>query len=80
MDRFYALAMDRSEIDEDEFTETELGILDMLAEGRCTPAYIAAELDVSQEYVRDRLSDLKRLGLVEQVHRGLYQLSEEGAD
>lgn len=69
------LSMDRSDIDESEFTETELGILDMLSQGRCTPAYIADELDVSQEYVRDRLRDLKRLRLVEQVHRGLYELS-----
>jgi Mn-dependent DtxR family transcriptional regulator len=73
----YALRMERSEIDESEFTETELGILDMLAEGRCTPAYIAEELDVSAEYVRGRLGDLKRLGLVEKVHRGLYELADE---
>jgi len=75
MTTMYELAMDRSDIDESEFTETELGILDMLSEGRCTPAYIAEELEVSQEYVRDRLRDLKRLRLVEQVHRGLYELS-----
>lgn len=77
MEEVYALVMDRSEIDESDFTDTELGILDMLEEGRCTPAYIAEELEVSQEYVRDRLRDLKRLGLVEQVHRGLYELARE---
>lgn len=75
MDTMYELSMNRSDIDESEFTETELGILDMLSRGRCTPAYIADELDVSQEYVRDRISDLNRLGLVEKVHRGLYELS-----
>jgi len=77
MGEMYALVMERSEIDESEFTDTELGILDMLDEGRCTPAYIADELDVSQEYVRGRLGELKRLGLVEQVHRGLYELAEQ---
>lgn len=76
MDSLYALTMDRSEIDESEFTETELAILDMLEDGRCTPAYIADELDVTKEYVRGRLGDLKRLGLVEKVHRGLYELSD----
>lgn len=80
MDRLYALAMDRSEIDEEDFTDTELGILDMLDEGRCTPAYIADELDKSQEYIRGRLSDLERLSLVKKVHRGLYALSEEAQD
>ena len=78
MDDRYQLVMDRSDIDEKEFTETEIGILDMLEEGRCTPSYIADELDVSQEYIRDRLRDLKRLGLVSKVHRGLYEISEEG--
>jgi len=73
----YTALMNIGDLDESEFTETELGILRMLEEGRCTPAFIAAELDVSQEYVRDRLSDLKRLGLVAQVHRGLYELEED---
>jgi predicted transcriptional regulator len=69
--------MDREEIDEDEFTDTELGIIAMLEEGRCTPAYIADELGVTQEYVRNRLSDLKRLGIVKQVYRGLYAIDND---
>jgi len=73
----YALTMEREDIDEEQFTDTELGIVDMLAEGRCTPAYIAEELDVSQEYVRTRLKELVRLGLIEKVHRGLYELNED---
>jgi len=73
----YELTMDRSDIDVSEFTETEVGILDMLEGGRCTPAYIAEELGVTQEYVRERLRELKRLGLVRQVHRGLYELAED---
>jgi len=73
----YGLVMDRSELDESEFTETELSMLDMLEEGRCTPAYIAEELGVTQEYVRDRMRELKRLGLVKKVHRGLYELNGE---
>jgi Mn-dependent DtxR family transcriptional regulator len=72
--------MERSEIDEDEFTDTELGIMDMLGQGRCTPGYIAEELDVTPEYVRGRLGELKRLGLVEKVHRGLYELADESDD
>jgi Mn-dependent DtxR family transcriptional regulator len=66
--------MEYEDIDEEEFTETELGILEMLEEGRCTPAYIAEELGKTQEYVRGRLRELKRLGLVNDVHRGLYEL------
>ena len=65
------------EVDSDEFTDTELGMLRMLSDGRCTPAYMADELDVRQEYVRGRLSDLRRLGHVKRVYRGLYELEEE---
>lgn len=71
------LLMRRSEIDEEEFTETELDILKLLEEGRCTPSYISSQLDVSQEYVRERLGELKRLQLVNKVHRGLYELDED---
>lgn len=63
-------------VDSEEFTETERGMLRMLAEGRCTPAYMAEELDVRQEYVRNRLGDLRRLGRVERVYRGLYALAD----
>lgn len=63
-------------VDSEEFTETERGMLRMLSEGRCTPAYMAEELDVRQEYVRNRLGDLRRLGCVERVHRGLYTLTD----
>jgi len=70
----YRLAMSRPDINESEFTETELAIIEMLGGGRCTPSYLSDELDVTQEYVRQRLAELKRLGLVRKVHRGLYEL------
>lgn len=76
MELVYELAMERSEIDEGELTETEKGILDMLAEGRCTPGYLAEELGVTPEYVRGRLKELLRLELVERVHHGLYELAD----
>lgn len=66
--------MEYDDIDENEFTETELGILEMLEEGRCTPKYIAGELDRSPEYIRGRLRELKRLGLVHTLDTGLYEL------
>lgn len=73
----YQLVMDLEEIDESRFTDTELGILEMLSEGRCTPSYLAEELNKSPEYIRNRLRELDRLGAVETVHRGLYTLSTD---
>lgn len=72
----YGLTMGLDEIDKSDFTDTEIGILEMLEDGRCTPAYIAEELDVTKEYVRARLKDLERLGLIEKRHRGLYELAQ----
>lgn len=76
MDGIYSLTMDWSEIDRDEFSPTELEILEVLSEGRGTPGYIAEEIGRAPEYVRNRLRDLVRLGLVNRVHRGLYEIDE----
>jgi len=80
MAEVFELAMDRSEIDEEDFSPTELAILDKLEEGRGTPAYLASELDREQPYIRNLLSDLVRLELVEKVHRGLYELAGDGGE
>jgi len=80
METHYQLAMKRSEIDEDDYSDTELAILDKLEEGRGTPGYIAEQIGKSQPYVRDRLKDLTRLGLVDKVHRGLYELAEKESE
>ncbi|MGA9400519.1 helix-turn-helix domain-containing protein [Haladaptatus sp.] len=63
--------------EDDQFRPTERGILNLLSRGRATPAYLAQELDVTQECVKNRLRDITRLGLVRRVHRGLYALDEE---
>ncbi len=63
--------------EDNQFRPTERGILNLLSRGRATPAYLAQELDVTQECVKNRLRDITRLGLVRRVHRGLYALDEE---
>ncbi|WP_227375054.1 hypothetical protein [Haladaptatus halobius] len=60
--------------EDDEFSPVERGVLNLLVEGRASPVYLAQELDVTQEWVKDRLRDLVRLGLVRKAHRGLYEL------
>jgi DNA-binding MarR family transcriptional regulator len=63
-----------SEID---LSPTDRAILDMLREGRCTPAYIAAEHDYTRQHVTNRLKRLVELGYVEKLHKGLYELVED---
>lgn len=58
-------------------TDTEQEIIEfMQANGNTTPAWVASERDLSNEYVRGLLGDLERLGYVERLHRGLYALPE----
>lgn len=63
--------------EDDKFTPTERGVLNLLLEGRAIPAYLAQELDVTQACVKDRLRELTRFELVRKVHRGLYELDVE---
>lgn len=60
-----------------DLSPTDRAILEMLREGRCTPAYIAAEYDYSRQHVRNRLQRLVELGYVKRVHKGLYELTED---
>ncbi|MCU4716606.1 helix-turn-helix transcriptional regulator [Halapricum hydrolyticum] len=63
-----------SEID---LSPTDKAILEMLREGRCTPAFIAAEKDYTRAHVRNRLQRLTELGYVTRLHQGLYELSRD---
>ena len=63
-----------------DLSPTDRAILEMLNEGRCTPAYIAAERDYSRAHVRNRLQRLTEHGQVRRLHKGLYELVEEPQD
>ena len=60
-----------------DLSPTDRAIIEMLQEGRCTPAYIAAEQDYSRAHVRNRLQRLAEHGYVTRLHKGLYELSHD---
>lgn len=64
--------IDMADID---LSPTDRAILEMLREGRCSPAYIAAERDYSRQHVRNRLQRLTEHGYVTRLHKGLYELA-----
>ena len=64
--------IDMADID---LSPTDKAILEMLREGRCTPAYIAAEQSYSRQHVRNRLQRLTEHGYVTRLHKGLYELA-----
>ncbi|WP_324662338.1 helix-turn-helix transcriptional regulator [Haloarcula sediminis] len=60
-----------------DLSPTDEAILEMLREGRCTPAYIATERDYSRAHVRNRLQRLTEHGYVTRLHKGLYELATD---
>jgi len=53
-------------------------ILRQLAEGRCTPRYLAGEVDQSRQLVSSRLQDLTMGDYATKIDRGLYEITEKG--
>ena len=60
-----------------DLSPTDRAALEMLREGRCTPAYIASEREYSRAHVRNRLQRLTELGYVTRLHKGLYELGND---
>lgn len=65
---------------EKDFDDLHWEIIDILAEGRGTPSYLAERTGESRQLVSKRLRDLQMAGVVEKVHKGLYELSEDPRD
>lgn len=59
-----------------ELNPADERILDLLKEGRATPVWIADELDLTRQYVHQRLALLKAADLVENLGHGLYERTE----
>lgn len=61
----------------DDLNPTDETILDMLHDGRCTAAYIAAEASYSRGNVRNRLNRLVEHDHVTRLHKGLFELDND---
>lgn len=59
---------------EEDLSETDRDVLDVLADGRVTPRYLADQLDISRQYASDRLKRYKEHGIVRKLAPGLYEL------
>lgn len=70
-----ARMVDRDDVDF-ELRDIDEDILDLLEEGRCTRQFLASELDVTGEYIYQRVDILIKLGIVEKIHDGFYELVE----
>jgi len=62
-------------LEEEDLNATDESILRLLSDGRCSPGFLASELDLQQPYVSQRLKRLVEHDHVRRVDRGLYELS-----
>lgn len=63
-----------------DLNDTDRAVLDMLAEGRNAPANIGDELDVSRQYIHQRIKLLETADYVRNIGRGVYELVEDPRD
>jgi predicted HTH transcriptional regulator len=62
---------------EENFDELHWEIIEILREGRGTPSYLATRTGESRQLISKRLRDLQMADVVQQIHRGLYELVPE---
>lgn len=71
-----AIGMDRDDVDFD-LRDIDEEILDLLEKDRQTRQNLARILDVTGEYVYQRIDLLIKIGVVEKIHDGFYQLTDD---
>lgn len=65
-------------MDSGDLLESDTAILDVLADGRATPAHLVDETALSKQTIHGRLNVLVAAGHVEKVHdSGLYELVDD---
>lgn len=60
-----------------DLNDTDHRIIELLTEGRNVPANIAEELDVTSQYIQQRLKRLSEHGYTRNIGRGVYELVED---
>jgi DNA-binding IclR family transcriptional regulator len=63
-----------------ELDERDRDVLSVLAEGRANPYYIREQTGLNKGDTNTVLNRLARAGHVRQVTRGLYELTDDGAE
>jgi hypothetical protein len=72
----YAAMVQREDVDF-ELRDIDERILDMLEDGRCTRQHLATELQVSGDYIYQRVDLMSKLGIIDIIHDGFYQLADD---
>jgi len=68
---------DRPVLDAEQLNDADEQILDVLREGRATPALVSDVADLGRSYVSQRLIRLEEHGNVDELVRGLYELQHD---
>lgn len=60
---------------DNDLSDTDREVLDVLEEGRVTPQYLADQLGISRQYASDRLKRYREHGVVTKLASGLYEFN-----
>lgn len=63
-----------------EHKDVDYQLLNELAEGRNVPANLGDEIDMSRQYVHQRLAVLEGAGEVNNIGRGVYEITDKGLE
>lgn len=63
-----------------ELREIDEDILDILEDARCTRKHLAALLGVSSDYIYQRIDLMQKLGLINIIHDGFYEIDYDPDD
>lgn len=63
-----------------QLNDTDEAILEILDEGRNAPLNIANRLDLTRQYVQQRLRRLEEHGHVQNIGSGVYELVDDPRD
>lgn len=64
-------------LDADQLNDADRSILDELQHGRASPSYLADQTGIEQTYINQRLRRLDEHGHVENLARGLWELTDD---
>jgi len=74
------MSMAINHLDMDDLEERDYDVLEVLAKGRANPKLIRDETNLSKGDANTVLVRLGRAGLVRQVTRGLYEITDDGRE
>lgn len=71
------MSVETHDMEADDLRDVDWSIIEILREGRNNAPNISKRLDLSRQYITERLVDLRKADIVESIGSGIYELNPE---